>query len=211
MAFLLDEFTKLIGTILIIGEKEAGKTTLLDALSGRPLGSPDPTKISRRFIRGVHIIEIGSHYKQYWEEAIRKNPSMVLYVMDISRLELDIESYKQLNLGSLHHIILANKVDLLDSVSNKENEIRQRLERIKLAKKEGCVEVLTCSALYKRGLRDILKVLARFRQLYQDEENVVISDDVTSEIKKQDEKIIRDAINRYKDLFQKESEDKSED
>ena len=203
MPSLLGEITRLVGYVLVIGEKEAGKTTLLNALAGRAHITPTPTKLATYIIRGVQLIEIGSHYKDQWENALKKRPNVVLYVMDLWRLEEDLNAYQTLELDEIPHVIIGNKIDLFDETEDSDTLIDAHLKKIRTEAKKSCLEIITCSALYNRGLRNILKILAKFRL---ESEELQKFQELKEDVQKRDEEIIDEALKKFKHLITRNKE-----
>ena len=122
---MLKDYLRLVSnSILIIGPAKSGKTSMLRRLkTGEFLDQIKPTYgFSSNMINNTPFIEIGGQesYKTFWQQAIDKNPVLIIFIIDVSSQQ-DLKVYKKFrkDLGKLGNFLLvANKIDLIDENSH---------------------------------------------------------------------------------------------
>ncbi|MFW9992463.1 MAG: ADP-ribosylation factor-like protein [Candidatus Odinarchaeota archaeon] len=157
---MLSDFLRFIKRfILVIGPKNAGKTSILTRLTTGEFNPTEPTLgYSEEQVAKVRVIEIGGQesYREYWEIAVQQDPARIFFVVDITRedefnefiafCEFIESSYPNL---AKKTILIANKSDLVAEIPDYISNIEQHA---------------VCSAKNGRGMLDILEAIAGLQQ-----------------------------------------------
>ncbi|MFX1283611.1 MAG: ADP-ribosylation factor-like protein [Promethearchaeota archaeon] len=156
---MLIDFLRLIkGFILVIGPKEAGKTSILRRLVTGTFEEHKPTLgFHEEKIARMRIIEIGGHqnFKDYWKIALEQSPVHIFYVIDITK-KSEFTDYRQF-LDDFNHsypqltektTLIANKIDLTIKIPEHFKEIKS---------------IILSSAKNGEGMFDILETIAKYK------------------------------------------------
>lgn len=154
---MFSDFIRIIkGFILVIGPKEAGKTSILRRLvTGKFVESQPTLGFLEEFIAKVRIIEIGGHenYQENWKIAINQDPSHIFYVVDITKkVEFDnFFSFVKSN-NVKNYTLLANKFDLLEKIPKHLLDVEK---------------TIICSAKNGTAMMDILEKISNYKTDYE--------------------------------------------
>ncbi|UCE14455.1 MAG: hypothetical protein JSV04_04575 [Candidatus Heimdallarchaeota archaeon] len=153
---MLSDFLRLIkGFVLVIGPREAGKTSILRRLVTGKFEEQEPTiGFREEQIKRLRILEIGGHhnFKDYWKVALERDPLHTFYVIDVTH-ETEFNEYLQFlneNQDSAEKTtLIANKTDLTAEVPLHLHEMKS---------------VIYSSAKNGEGMFDILESIARLQK-----------------------------------------------
>lgn len=156
---MLTDFLRLIkGFILVIGPREAGKTSILRRLATGNFEEQEPTiGFREEKIQKMRIIEIGGHqnFKEYWKVALEQNPLHTFYVIDV-RHEHEYNEYLE---------FLSENKELHPQISQKTTLIFNKIdlsEQIPFQYKSE--SFILSSAKKGDGMFDILEAIARLKE-----------------------------------------------
>lgn len=157
--WLLSLFFKKELKITIVGLPNAGKTTLVRAISGEDTEAPTVPTIGARSsstrVENVDFVvyDIGGHQmNEYLWTVYSKTSNAILYVLDaadqeaIAASDLQLESLmKNEELSSIPILVIANKEDLPEALKTNEIVAKLRLQEI-----ESRQVQLFCASAKKR-------------------------------------------------------------
>lgn len=187
---LFSDFIRLIkGFVLVIGPKEAGKTSILRRLiTGKFVESQPTLGFLEEYVAKVRLIEIGGHenYQINWKIALGQDPSHVFYVIDITNKTEYDNFLTFINTNNVKNFtLLANKFDLI-----------QKIPKYLLDTKN----IIVCSAKTGTAMMDILEEIIKYKS---DNGNNIKYDKSTSLTPSDDEqKIVEKKIKNILEEFQ---------
>ncbi|MHA1973176.1 MAG: ADP-ribosylation factor-like protein [Candidatus Hodarchaeales archaeon] len=202
MTRLFKEYLQLLkNNFLIIGPSQAGKTSILFRLkTGKFLEDIKPTiGVYKDVIKSNLVLEIGGQiaYRNLWEEAIKNNPRVILFVIDITKPN-DLECFQDFIQNyecQARVLLIANKIDLQKG---------KTLDLGKILDKYKKNEILLCSAKTGENIWRLGELIAELslKSLDQDHKRIQpsIQKDKSSELI-DEQKEIQALLDQYKDKF----------